>query len=144
MSHLPRYPVTVHRDGRDVSVTLEIDIEAERRKVFDFVAAEGVLPEVSAGYERPVYLGYETSHFTSGLRFLASRARGQWWFAAAGSATRIRWRYAFRAKGWMGSILLPIFARLLWPGYMRVCLHNVRRHFADHSAQSAAYQIAQV
>jgi hypothetical protein len=180
MNHSSDYPITVHRDGRDISVSLDVQIDAERRKVFDYVAAEGVLTEVLTGYallpavistssrtgpwnvpgssrivylkngstareevtgyERPAYFSYEMNHFTFALRFLATAAKGQWWFVADGSATRIRWRYALRARGWLGSTLLPIFARLLWAGYMSAYLRNLQRQLADRAPQSAPYQ----
>jgi hypothetical protein len=52
MSKLPTYPTTVTRTGRDVAVTLSARIDAERERVFDYISAEGVLPEVLTGYTR--------------------------------------------------------------------------------------------
>ncbi len=86
--------------------------------------------EEVTGYDRPVSFSYKSSEFTFALRYLASSATGQWWFTADGAASKIRWTYTFAAKGWLSSRFLPIFARLLWAGYMRVCLDNTKRHFA--------------
>jgi hypothetical protein len=42
----------VKRTGREVAVTLQARVDADPERVFDFVAAEGVLPEVLTGYTR--------------------------------------------------------------------------------------------
>lgn len=47
---LPRYPITVERTGRDIAVTLTTRVDAEIEQVFDFTAAEDVLPKVLTGY----------------------------------------------------------------------------------------------
>lgn len=172
MRKLSNYSTTIKRSGYNIAVTLEARVEAEQSQVFDYIAGEGVLPEVLTGYtpllpavvstsgntgpwdipgssrivhlkdgntareevtgyDRPVYFSYKSSEFTFALRYLAVGATGQWWFAADGAATKVRWTYTFAAKGWLSSRLLPIFARLLWAGYMRVCLDNTQRHFAN-------------
>jgi hypothetical protein len=124
-------------------------------KIIDYVAAKRGAPashvgvtrtvqlqdgstahEELTGIERPAYVGYETSDYSFGLKYLATGAKGQWWFAAQGSATRIRWGHAFRAKGWLGSVIPPLFTRLLWSGYMRACLSKLQQHFIEASTRT--------
>lgn len=50
MNNLPAYPLRVQREGRNIAVTIETRIDADRTRVFDFIAAEGVLPVVLTGY----------------------------------------------------------------------------------------------
>lgn len=89
----------------------------------------GTAREEVTGYERPDAFNYKSGEFTFALRHLATGATGQWWFTADGAATNIRWTYTFKVKGWLGSLLLPLFARYLWSGYMRVCIYNTEKHF---------------
>jgi Polyketide cyclase / dehydrase and lipid transport len=89
------------------------------------------LEEVTA-YNRPALLAYKSSQFTFALRYLAIGATGQWWFEADDAATKVRWTCTFKAKGRLSARVLAIFARLLWTGYMRVCLNNIQRHFMGH------------
>jgi hypothetical protein len=155
MSKLPAYRATIVRHQGDVAVTLETRIGAEQSDVFDYIAAESVLPEVLTGYgplpavvgtsgntgpwdtsgssrivhlkdrstareevtgyDRPAFFSYKTSEFTFALRHLAAGATGQWWFTADGAATSVRWTYTFKAKGWLTSIVLQLFAGFLGP-----------------------------
>ena len=148
---------------------MEIEIKAPVEAIFDFVAAEDVLPKVLTGYgllpavvgtsgntgpwdkpgstrtvhladkttsreqvtdyRRPGYFAYRTSDYTFALKYLATSAVGQWWFEEGGGQTRVRWTYTFTAKGTVTAILLWLFVRSQWTGYMRVCLDNTRRHF---------------
>lgn len=157
------------RAGRQVVTTLRTAISAPIGAVFDFVAAEGVLPEVLTGYgllpavastsgntgpwdrpgssrtvhladkttsreevtayQRPGYFAYRTSDYTFALKYLARSADGQWWFDEVGRQTNVRWTYTFEARGPITAILLQVFARFQWAGYMRVCLRNTRSHF---------------
>lgn len=169
MNTLTKYRATFERHQHDIVVTLETRIAAERSRVFDFIAAEGVLPEVLTGYgplpavvstsgntgpwdtpgssrivhlkdrstareevtgyDRPAFFSYKSSENTFALRYLATGATGHWLFTADGAGTNVRWTYTFKAKGWLTSLALQVFARFLWSGYMRVCLDNTRRHF---------------
>lgn len=182
MSKLPTYPMTIQRTGRDIAVTLETRVEGGQSEVFDYVAAEGVLPEVLTGYtpllpavvstsgntgpwdtpgssrtvhlkdgntareevtayDRPKFFAYKTSEFTFALRYLANGATGQWWFSPDGPATKVKWTYTFAANSWPSAIILPVFARLLWSGYMRVCFDNVQRHFATNPRDTVSNPI---
>jgi len=172
MDKLPHYPLLVKRTRRDIAVTLNTSIEAGKSHVFDFIAAEGVLPivltgyspfltavvatsgntgpwdrpgssrlvhlkdgntavEEVTGYDRPDFFSYKSSRFTFALKYLATGATGEWWFETDGSATKVRWTYTFKAKNLLASMILPIFARFLWSGYMRVCFFNTEKHFAN-------------
>jgi hypothetical protein len=155
--------------GRKVETTMETTIGAPIEAVFDFIAAEDVLPKILTGYgllpavartsgntgpwdtpgssrtvhladdttsreevtdyKRPTYFAYRTSNYTFALRYIATAAEGQWWFTEHQGQTNIRWTYTFAATGAATAILLSIFARLQWSGYMGVCLENTHRHF---------------
>jgi hypothetical protein len=172
MDKLPQYPQAVKRTHRDIAVTLDTRIEAEKSQVFDFIAAEGVLPvvltgyspflpavvatsgntgpwdrpgssrlvhlkdgrtavEEVTGYNRPDFFSYRSNKFTFALKYLATGAAGEWWFTTDGAGTKVRWTYTFKAKSWLASMILPIFARFLWSSYMRVCFFNTQKHFAS-------------
>lgn len=174
-------PVQDHtkRVGRQVVTTLHTAISAPIGAVFDFVAAEDVLPRVLTGYgllpavdftsgntgpwdrpgssrtvhladkttsreevtayRRPGYFAYRTSDYTFALKYLARSADGQWWFDESGRQTNVRWTYTFEARGPITALLLQVFARFQWAGYMRVCLQNTHAHF-DHDSKAAGLQ----
>ena len=85
--------------------------------------------EVTA-YERPRYFAYRTSDYTFALRYIAKFAEGQWWFEDDTNGTKVRWTYTFHAKGRLTSILLALFVKTQWVGYIRTCIRNVQNHFA--------------
>jgi hypothetical protein len=91
-----------------------------------------VLPKVLTGYgllpPGPTYFAYRTDNYTFALKFIATGAKGQWWFNADSEVTHIKWRYEFTAKGRVTAVLLSLFVRTQWAGYMRVCLENTRRY----------------
>ena len=162
-----------------IAVSMETRIEGAITDVFDFVAAEDVLPKVLTGYgllpavvkttgttgpwdkpgshrivnlkdgttareevttyRRPEYFAYKTSEYTFALKYLATGATGEWWFEREGNGTKLRWTYTFQGKNSFTSLLLSLFARTQWAGYMTVCLRNVQKHFAArHSAGASA------
>ncbi|HEV2695227.1 MAG TPA: SRPBCC family protein [Verrucomicrobiae bacterium] len=88
------------------------------------------LEEVGA-YDRPDFLAHKSSQITLALRYLADGSTVKWWFAADGAATDIRWTYVFKTKGWLSSVALMVFVRLVWSGYIAVCPNNTQRHFAN-------------
>lgn len=159
----------VARRGLEVEAVMEMDLAAPIKPVFDFIAAEDVLPKVLTGYgllpgvvstsgntgpwdqagssrtvhladgntareevtnfERPNYFAYRTSEYTFALRYLATGAKGQWWLKENNGSTHIRWSYTFTAKGAVAALILVLFVRTQWVGYMRVCLENTRKRF---------------
>lgn len=72
------------------------------------------------------YFAYRTSDFTSTLKYLARQGRGQWHFAAEAGGTRIAWTYTFTASHWFMQPVLKVFVSLLWRGYMRGALRQVK------------------
>jgi len=62
------------------------------------------------------------------LRFLASEARGEWWFESVPGrpATVVRWRYEFISRSKILKPLLSLFTRSLWRGYMAKALRLSR------------------
>lgn len=73
---------------------------------------------------RPSYFAYRTSDFTFALKYLATEARGQWWFEDRDGRTHVRWTYTFTPKGRIRGLLLRMFARTQWAGLMRLCMRN--------------------
>lgn len=73
---------------------------------------------------RPSYFAYRVSDFTFALRHLATEGRGQWWFEERNGRTHVRFTYTFIPKGPVSALMLLLFVRTQWAGYMRVCLQN--------------------
>jgi hypothetical protein len=70
----------------------------------------------------PAYFAYTVSGFTNPVRFLATHARGQWWFDVAHddpNATEVRWTYAFEARSRPAAAILAPVVRFAWRGFMR-------------------------
>jgi hypothetical protein len=83
----------------------------------------GTVSEEVRAFSRPDYFAYQVSGFSHPLlRLLASAAHGEWWFTVTPTGTWIRWRYTFVARSLAAFPALLVLARLLWRGYMRVCL----------------------
>ena len=58
------------------------------------------------------------------VKTLAVEARGDWTFVAVGQSTQVNWTYTFVAKNAVTAVPLWLVARVLWRGYMDVCLDN--------------------
>jgi Polyketide cyclase / dehydrase and lipid transport len=170
------------KTGNKVAATFKTDVASSVEEVFDFVAAEDVLPKVLTGYgllpavvrtsgntgpwdkpgssrtvhladkttsreevtdyDRPRYFAYRTSDYTFALKYLATSAEGQWWFEERQGQTHVRWTYTFAARGPLTSILLLLFVKSQWSGYMRVCLENTRSHFTATTLHPPAHREA--
>ncbi|WP_431095420.1 SRPBCC family protein [Polaromonas aquatica] len=81
--------------------------------------------ETLTNYEYPSRFAYRITEFTGVLRFLATEARGEWWFESVPgrSATSVRWRYEFISRSILLKPLVSLFTRSLWRGYMRKALY---------------------
>ena len=81
--------------------------------------------ETLTSYEYLNRFAYRITKFTGVLRFLASEARGEWWFdnVPGRRATLVRWRYEFVGRSKILKPLLGLFTRSLWRGYMGKALH---------------------
>ncbi len=77
-------------------------------------------------YQPPSYFAYRTSNFTSVLKYVVSQGRGQWWFTQEEQGTRVKWTYTFTARSRFTQPVLIVFVSLLWRGYMRGALREVR------------------
>jgi hypothetical protein len=64
------------------------------------------------------------------IRALATQARGEWAFASDPAGTRVSWTYTFNARNAATAWPLAGITRLLWRGYMDVCLRNAQRLMA--------------
>jgi len=76
--------------------------------------------ETLTSYEYPNRFAYRITEFTGVLRFLASEARGEWWFEDVPglAATSVRWRYEFVSRSAILKPLVSLFTRSLWRSYM--------------------------
>ncbi|HEX5738315.1 MAG TPA: SRPBCC family protein, partial [Hydrogenophaga sp.] len=81
--------------------------------------------ESLTGYDFPHGFTYRITGFTGVLRYLASEAKGQWWFESGARAgtTSVRWRYEFVSRHQWLRPLVSLFTRHLWRGYMQRALH---------------------
>lgn len=80
--------------------------------------------ESLTGYDFPNGFTYRITDFTGVLKYLASEARGQWWFenVPESGATSVRWRYEFVSRSKWLKPVVGLFTRRLWNGYMRRAL----------------------
>lgn len=80
--------------------------------------------ESLTGYDFPNGFTYRITGFTGVLKYLASEARGQWWFesAAGGKTTAVRWQYEFVSRFKLLKPLVSLFTQRLWRGYMTKAL----------------------
>ncbi len=76
------------------------------------------------GYESGAYFSYTVSDFSGTLRYLATSAEGEWWFAAGERAgqTHVRWRYQFNSRSRLTQPALWLITTLFWRGYMNKAL----------------------
>lgn len=94
---------------------------------------------------RPSYFAYRTSHFTFALKYLATEARGQWWFEERDGKTHVRWTYTFTAKGPIRVLVLNLFATTQWAGLMRVCIQNTMNEMSvDRTAEGSPAHVTEM
>lgn len=76
--------------------------------------------ESLTSYDFPNGFTYRITGFTGVLKYLASEARGQWWFESArgDNTTSIRWQYEFVSRFKLLRPLVILFTQALWRGYM--------------------------
>lgn len=77
-------------------------------------------------HQPPTYFAYRTNDFTSMLKYVASQGRGQWWFTPDEQDTRVKWTYTFTARSRFTQPVLIAFVSLLWRGYMRGALREIK------------------
>lgn len=88
-------------------------------------------------HDGPRFFAYRVWEFGNPiLRGLADEARGEWTFAAAPGGTQVSWTYTFTAKNSLAAVPLSGIARLLWRGYMDVCLDNAMRIMGERAFRS--------
>ena len=80
--------------------------------------------ESLTGYDFPNGFTYRITGFTGVLKYLASEARGQWWFESAPGTTStvVRWQYEFVSRFGFLKPLVSLFTQRLWRGYMSKAL----------------------
>lgn len=89
-------------------------------------------------YQPPSYFAYRTSDFTSVLKYVVSQGRGQWRFTPDEQGTSIRWMYTFTARSRFTRPVLMIFVSLLWRGYMRGALREIKAQTEQRQAELKA------
>jgi hypothetical protein len=85
--------------------------------------------ESLTGYDFPHGFAYRITGFTGALKYLASEARGQWWFESDpdNGTTSVRWRYEFVSRFNLLKPLVSLFTQRLWRGYMNKALALSKR-----------------
>ena len=89
-------------------------------------------------YQPPSYFAYQTSDFTSVLKYVVSQGRGQWWFTPDERGTRVKWTYTFTARSRFTRPVLVIFVSLLWRGYMRGAMREIKAQTEQQQAVAQA------
>ena len=94
--------------------------DAEGRTRIVVFSDGGSAQEALTRYEYPNRFAYRITGFTGALQFLASEARGEWWFAGTPSrnTTSVLWRYEFVSRFRVLKPFVSLFTRTLWRGYM--------------------------
>ncbi|MGH3346457.1 MAG: SRPBCC family protein [Nocardioides sp.] len=90
------------------------------------LADGGTMLETLTHVEPPLRFGYTLSELTGPLSPLATTIDGEWTVEPAGTGCRISWTWDVHPRGRLGSIAMPIFARL-WHGYARQALGELER-----------------
>ncbi len=117
------------------------DVPGSQRLVH--LADGSTVREEVTRYERGTRFAYRVSAFGNPLiAALATEGRGDWTFEPVDGGTRVRWTYTFDAKGALASVPLQGIVRVLWRGYMDVCLENARRILAGCGAGEGALDAA--
>jgi Polyketide cyclase / dehydrase and lipid transport len=102
--------------------TGEWDAVGQTRTVL--LTGGGSMREELTNIDAPHSFGYTLSDITGPMSPLVSRVDGEWLFAAAGTGTRVTWRWAIRPRSRLAAPALPVFA-LLWRGYARQALEDL-------------------
>ena len=79
---------------------------------------------------------YAVRDFTGPLRHFVKNARSEWHFTVQSSeTTRVDWTYFFNSKNPVAGIVLWLFIKLFWPGFMRQSLTvlktNIQTNFEN-------------
>jgi Polyketide cyclase / dehydrase and lipid transport len=64
------------------------------------------------------------------IRTLATGARGEWIFSSAPGGTLVTWTYTSTAKNAVSLLPLSAITKILWRGYMDICLKNSKHLMA--------------
>lgn len=78
--------------------------------------------------DTPTHFAYRVFDFRHALlKRLAREGHGDWRLRRAGTNTTITWTYTFEARNAVAAVPLWLIAKLLWRGYMDVCLKHLAR-----------------
>jgi Polyketide cyclase / dehydrase and lipid transport len=92
------------------------------------LADESTVREQLTRYAPSTYFAYRVWEFGNPIiRTLANEAKGEWTFSRVPEGTSIAWTYTFSAKNSLAALPLSGIMKLLWRGYMDVCLENTMR-----------------
>jgi Polyketide cyclase / dehydrase and lipid transport len=87
--------------------------------------------EQLTSYDAPGHFAYKVWDFGNPLLgALCTGARGEWRLDPHPNGTMVTWTYPFNARNAAAYVPLAAIARLLWHGYMDVCLNNLWRFMA--------------
>ena len=96
-----------------------------------YLADDTTVREQLTIYEPSTRFAYRVWEFGNPLvRSLATGARGEWTFSPAPGGTLVTWTYTFTAKNPIAALPMAGITKILWRGYMDVCLDNAKRLMA--------------
>lgn len=87
----------------------------------------GTMRETLTSVDPGRSFGYTISSITGPMAPLIDHVEGSWIFDAAGTGTRVTWRWVVHPKSALTAPLLPVFAKL-WRGYASQSLESLSDH----------------
>ena len=86
----------------------------------------GSMRETLREVQAPHLFTYHLDQVTGPMKPLVSSVDGAFEFERAGTGVRVTWRWTLHPRGRLGSLAMPLFARM-WQGYARQALENIER-----------------
>ncbi len=89
--------------------------------------------ETLVAFQRDQSYTYKITDFTGPFAAVVESAQGEWTFVKIDDAnTQIDWTYKFFPRNFLGSALVWLIAKTLWPGYLKNALTRVKEQ-AEHA-----------
>ena len=86
----------------------------------------GSMRETLREVRAPHVFAYHLDQVTGPMKALVRSVDGAWEFERAGTGVRVTWRWTLHPRGRVGSLAMPVFARM-WQGYARQAFENIER-----------------
>ena len=98
-------------------------IGAKRMVTFD---NGDTIQEELLSYNPAANYSYRISAFSNFFKHLTNAAYGQLWFDRVGNNTRITWEYRYTYRNFFAGIVIRLFCKLIFTGYMKHSLKNAK------------------